>query len=56
MHSLLDAGVVDEVRMMVCPASRGNGTRVFKDRHDLKPIEATCFENGIVTLRYEIKK
>jgi hypothetical protein len=23
MHSLLEAGVVDEVRMLVCPASRG---------------------------------
>ncbi len=31
MHSLLDAGVVDEVRMLVCPASRGKGTRVFED-------------------------
>src|ERR1700716_1987349 len=25
MHSLLDAGVVDEIRMLVCPASRGKG-------------------------------
>jgi dihydrofolate reductase len=24
MHSLLHAGVVDEVRMLVCPVSRGN--------------------------------
>jgi RibD C-terminal domain len=36
MHSLLEAGVVDEVRMLVCPASRGKGTRIFEDWQDLK--------------------
>ncbi len=56
MHSLLDAGLVDEIRMLVCPTSRGTGTRVFQDRHDLKPVEATLFDNGITLLRYEIKK
>ena len=56
MHSLLDAGLVDEVQMRVCPASRGKGTRIFEDRQDLKLVEATSFENGVVLLRYEIKK
>ncbi len=56
MHSLFDAGLVDEVRMLVCPESRGKGTRVFEDRRELKPVEATAFENGVVLLRYEIKK
>ena len=56
MHFLMDAGVVDEVRMLVCPASRGKGRRVFEDRQDLKLLEATPFENGVVLLRYEIKK
>ncbi len=50
MHSLLDAGVVDEVRMLVCPTSRGSGTRVFEDRQDLKLVEATSFENGVALL------
>jgi dihydrofolate reductase len=54
MHSLLDAGVVDEVRMLVCPASRGKGTRVFEDRQDLSLLEGTSFENGMVLLRYGI--
>jgi dihydrofolate reductase len=54
MRSLLDAGVVDEVRMLVCPVTRGKGTRVFEDRQDLKLAEATGFENGLVLLRYEI--
>ncbi|MGH2701923.1 MAG: dihydrofolate reductase family protein, partial [Actinomycetota bacterium] len=56
MHSLLDAGVIDEVRMLVCPASRGKGTRIFEDWQDLELVEATGFENGLVLLRYEIKK
>ncbi len=56
MHSLLDAGLIDEVRMLLCPATRGNGTRIFTDRQDLKLIEATAFDNGIALLRYEIKK
>jgi dihydrofolate reductase len=56
MHSLLDTGLIDELRMLVCPVSRGNGTRIFQDRHDLKPIEATLFDNGLTLLRHEIKK
>ncbi len=48
-----DAGVVDEVRMLVCPASRGKGTRVSRVG---KLVEATSFENGVALLRYEIKK
>jgi len=53
MHSLLDAGVVDEVRMLVCPSSRGKGTHLFADRQNLKLLEATPFDNGVVLLRYE---
>ncbi len=55
MHSLLDDGLVDEVRLLVCPASRGKGTRVFQDTQDLKVVEATAFDNGVVILRYEVK-
>jgi dihydrofolate reductase len=54
MRSLLDAGVVDEVRMLVCPASRGKGTRLFEDRRNLKLLEATSFGNGVVLLRYDV--
>ncbi|WP_406048730.1 dihydrofolate reductase family protein [Kribbella sp. NBC_00889] len=56
MHSLLETGVVDEVRMLVCPATRGKGTRVFEDRQDLRLVEATSFDNGVALLRYDIKK
>lgn len=56
MRSLLDAGVVDEVQLRVCPTSRGKGTHVFEDRQDMELLEATGFENGIVLLRYAIKR
>jgi hypothetical protein len=56
MHSMLDDGVVDEIRMLVCPATRGKGSRIFEDSRDLKLVEATGFENGVALLRYEIKK
>jgi hypothetical protein len=44
MHSLLDAGVVDQITLLVRPTSRGKGTRIFEDQQDLKPLEATLFE------------
>ncbi|MFB9855156.1 hypothetical protein ACFFMR_32735, partial [Micromonospora andamanensis] len=53
MHTLLHAGVVDEVRMLVCPASRDKGTQVFEDRRELKLLEASSFHNGVVFLRYQ---
>ena len=56
MRSLLGAGLVDEVRMLVCPAARGKGTRVFEDQRELELVEAAGFENGVALLRYGIKK
>jgi dihydrofolate reductase len=56
MRSLLDAGLVDELRMLVSPVSRGKGTRIFEDRRDLTLLDAAGFENGIVILRYEINR
>jgi dihydrofolate reductase len=56
MRSLLDAGVVDEVRMLVCPVTRGRGRRVFEDRQDLGLVEAAAFENGVALLRYQVEK
>lgn len=54
MQSLLDASLVDEIRMLVCPASRGHGTRLFQDRQDLALVEATAFANGVALLRYAL--
>ncbi|GAB1511672.1 dihydrofolate reductase family protein [Actinophytocola sp. KF-1] len=55
MRALLAAGVVDEVRMLVCPVSRGRGTRLFADRRAMELVEATGFTNGVVLLRYAIR-
>ncbi|AMB58520.1 dihydrofolate reductase family protein [Microterricola viridarii] len=56
MQFLLAAGVVDEVQLRVCPASRGRGRHVFADRQELELLEATPFENGVVLLRYALTK
>jgi len=55
MQSLFDAELIDEVRLLVCPTTRGTGHRFFQDRQDLSLIEATGFDNNIVLLRYEVK-
>lgn len=52
MRSLMNDGVIDEIRMLVCPSSRSKGTRIFNDRHDLTLIEATAFDNGVALMRY----
>ena len=54
MESLIADGLVDEVRMMVCPASRGQGRRIFQDARDLTLVEATGYDNGLAILRYAI--
>lgn len=56
MGSLLDAGVVDEVRMLVCPVTRGAGRRFFENRHELELVEATAFAGGLALLRYAVTK
>lgn len=55
MQSLFDEGLIDEVRMLICPATRGAGRRFFEDRQDLSLLEATGFDNGVLLLRYEVK-
>jgi dihydrofolate reductase len=55
MQSLFNEGLVDEVRMLVCPTTRGAGRRFFEDRRNLALIEATGFDTGVVLLRYEVK-
>jgi len=55
MRSMLDAGLVDEVQMRVCPVTRGGGTRLFEDARDLRLLEATAFENGVAFLRYAVE-
>lgn len=55
MRWLLTAGVVDEVRLLICPAARGRGTRIFADSHDLDLVDVTGYDNGVVIARYAIR-
>ena len=56
MRSMFDADVVDEVQLRVCPTSRGRGCSVFQDRRDMRLLEATPFDNGVVLLRYGVTR
>lgn len=56
MQSMFEAGVVDEVHLRVCPTTRDKGVRMFEDRYDMRLIKTESFENGVVMLRYEMKK
>jgi dihydrofolate reductase len=54
-HTLLTAGLVDEVQLRVCPLLRGTGMRVFPagDPVGLELIEARPWAAGGVLLRYK---
>lgn len=53
-HSLMRAGLVDEVRLFVCPVLLGDGRRVFPDdlRRKLSLQEMTSYQRGVVSMRY----
>ena len=44
VHALLDAGLVDELRLMVFPVSIGGGIRVFPDTRNELPWSLTSTE------------
>ncbi len=52
--TLINAGLVDEFRIIVNPVFLGKGTGLFSDlqRTNLKLLDATTFESGNVLLRY----
>ncbi|HSI65750.1 MAG TPA: dihydrofolate reductase family protein [Candidatus Saccharimonadia bacterium] len=56
--SLLNAGLVDELRIVMHPMVLGEGTPLFKDvkeRHGLKLREVKEMKGGIVRLTYVMK-
>ena len=55
MKDLFDAGLIDEVDLRICPSSRGKGKHLFHDSQNLKLLDATKFDNGLVYARYEVK-
>jgi dihydrofolate reductase len=55
VSSLVNMGLIDEVRLMVNPIILGGGKALFKDvkeRHSLKLIRVKPFKSGMVSLTY----
>jgi dihydrofolate reductase len=55
VRSLLRAGVLDELHLLVHPIVLGHGTRLFEDASDplmLKLIHSQTFRTGVLSLTY----
>jgi len=55
VSNLMNAGLIDELRLMVNPIILGGGKALFKDvkeRHALKLLEAKSLKSGTVRLTY----
>ena len=55
VSSLMNEGLIDELRLVVHPIVLGDGTALFKDvneRHPLQLLETKAFESGQVRLTY----
>lgn len=55
VRQLLQAGLVDELHLLVHPATAGSGLRLFDDSVpplDLKLLESTAFRTGVLHLVY----
>jgi dihydrofolate reductase len=58
-QSLLAAGLVDELQVMVVPVVLGNGRALFSGlprQIDLGPAELTRFDSGTFAVRCEVKR
>ena len=53
VQSLVAAGMVDELFLIVEPLSLGQGAAVFTSRASYRLIEAKSFESGHVILHYQ---
>jgi dihydrofolate reductase len=55
VRSLLKAGLLDELRLMVHPVVLGGGKRLFEDEGEqeiLELVSSEAFETGVVSLAY----
>jgi dihydrofolate reductase len=56
--SLINAGLVDEIRVQIRPILLGGGKALFKDvmgRHSLKLLSSRTLTNGLVNLNYAVQ-
>jgi dihydrofolate reductase len=56
VRSLIEAQLIDELRLMIHPLVVGSGRRLFEegDRHTLKLSDSTTFGTGVVSATYEL--
>jgi dihydrofolate reductase len=57
VHSLLDAGLIDEIQVLVHPIVLGKGVRLFADGYHsaMKLADSKMLSNGVVFLSYQIE-
>lgn len=57
VHSLLEAGLIDEIQVLVHPIVLGKGIRLFVDGYHspLKLADSKILSNGVVYLTYQIE-
>src|SRR5688572_3151918 len=53
-RTMLDHGLIDELRLMVFPFTFGSGQRLFEnmDTNSLKLLETRTFSSGVIALHY----
>lgn len=59
MQFLLEADLVDEFELMLCPVVLGVGKRLFKEgtsTKTMKALEVKSFDTGITFLRLRLEK
>lgn len=57
--SLIEADLVDELQLMLCPVVLGVGKRLFDDTHfhkSMKVLETKSFSSGMIYLRLQPEK
>jgi dihydrofolate reductase len=55
-HTLMQNGLIDEIRVWVHPVARGKGGRLFNDASDLpvlRFVDTHAFSSGVVVLTYQ---
>jgi dihydrofolate reductase len=58
-RSLIEADLVDELQLMLCPLVLGVGKRLFDDTHftkSMQVLEARHFDSGMIYLRLQPEK
>lgn len=57
-QSLMNAGIIDEIRLCVAPIILGHGRRLFTEEYttrNLKLLESRSLQSGGVILQYEVQ-